>query len=393
MNDFLPIQRQQLNQMIEAPVSRERRVSPAEVAAEYAQCHEVASQLKIIQDLLREAGHLGLSQEFLASIKRDFLRAGAEMGVMQAILTEKENRDTRKREGKVFQKHMERMSPQALTTTPEVNPPANSQINKMPFQSAFAYILLDKYIPEQEEALYALGRDLNFSGFAQSVLSSVLDEIKTFNSAPIVYNLGSYFAQTKDTCNFASTYEMAVSRYEAEQIQVRDDLASARKAQALLAEIKTKVTKNASLQSAQQTKLNGIIDTYNTELATIITQLGELQTALNNMTITKSTGDAQYQSAYTVQKGGQAISVVELQTLENKVVDGAVDVNTGIAQGGLLNFFNGFLADVQDYGDLAQTNQLMLELQIRAMQQEWSIVSGSLKLLHNTYRTLINGFK
>lgn len=74
-------------------------------------------------------------------------------------------------------------------------------------------------------------------------------------------------------------------------------------------------------------------------------------------------------------------------------MDGEIDVTKGTSKGGLLNLFNRCLADVQNFGELAQTSQLMLELQLRAMQQQWSMVSASLKLLHNTYRTLANGYK
>lgn len=88
-----PIQSyQQPHQIFEGPKFAERRVSPAEVAADYTKFNEVASHLKIMQDLLKEASELGLRREFVSSLNRDFLDTGFEIAVMQQVLTEKEIR-------------------------------------------------------------------------------------------------------------------------------------------------------------------------------------------------------------------------------------------------------------------------------------------------------------
>ncbi|EPJ33554.1 effector from type III secretion system family protein, partial [Chlamydia psittaci 06-1683] len=240
-----PIQSyQQPHQIFEGPKFAERRVSPAEVAADYTKMNEVASHLKIMQDLLKEASELGLRREFVSSLNRDFLDTGFEIAVMQTVLTEKENKELRKQANKIFQEHLERTSPQALTTAPELAPVEGSIVNKMPFQSAFAYILLDKYIPAQETALYALGRELNLSGYAQNLFSPLLEVIKTFNSAPIIYNLGSYISQTSGTANFKFGYQMIVDRYEEERLQLRNDIKSAENAQALLKQISKNIQGN-----------------------------------------------------------------------------------------------------------------------------------------------------
>lgn len=125
---------------------------------------------------------------------------------------------------------------------------------------------------------------------------------------------------------------------------------------------------------------NGYIQT----LDVCITQMQELSTGLRGLAFIP--GRDEYSPAYEIM--GSSFSIVTLQNLEGKVVDGEINVSSGETKGGLLNFFTYFLADVQNFGDLAQTNQLMLELQMRAMHQQWSLVTASLKLLHNVYRTL-----
>ncbi|UWF55533.1 CT620/CT621 family type III secretion system effector [Chlamydia psittaci] len=384
-----PIQSyQQPHQIFEGPKFAERRVSPAEVAADYTKMNEVASHLKIMQDLLKEASELGLRREFVSSLNRDFLDTGFEIAVMQTVLTEKENKELRKQANKIFQEHLERTSPQALTTAPELAPVEGSIVNKMPFQSAFAYILLDKYIPAQETALYALGRELNLSGYAQNLFSPFLEVIKTFNSAPIIYNLGSYISQTSGTANFKFGYQMIVDRYEEERLQLRNDIKSAENAQALLKQISKNIQGNDTLTDDQKKQLQDIVSGYDSELVIMLTQMKNLMLNLNSLIFMP--GNNEYEASYKIM--GSDFSIITLQDLEHKVVDGEIDVATGTAKGGLLNFFNTCLADVQNYGDLAQTHQLMLELQMRAMQQEWSLVAASLKLMHNVYRTLISSY-
>ncbi|AFS21475.1 CT620/CT621 family type III secretion system effector [Chlamydia psittaci] len=384
-----PIQSyQQPHQIFEGPKFAERRVSPAEVAADYTKFNEVASHLKIMQDLLKEASELGLRREFVSSLNRDFLDTGFEIAVMQQVLTEKENKELRKQANKIFQEHLERTSPQALTTAPELAPVEGSIVNKMPFQSAFAYILLDKYIPAQETALYALGRELNLSGYAQNLFSPLLEVIKTFNSAPIIYNLGSYISQTSGTANFKFGYQMIVDRYEEERLQLRNDIKSAENAQALLKQISKNIQGNDTLTDDQKKQLQDIVSGYDSELVIMLTQMKNLMLNLNSLIFMP--GNNEYEASYKIM--GSDFSIITLQDLEHKVVDGEIDVATGTAKGGLLNFFNTCLADVQNYGDLAQTHQLMLELQMRAMQQEWSLVAASLKLMHNVYRTLISSY-
>ena len=371
---------------IETAAPRERRVSPAEVAADYTQMHEAATYLQVFQDLLKEAHQFGLNEEFLEGLRQDFLKTGSEMSLMQAIWTEEIQREARKKERKELKQQLEAkvFSPQALTTAEELHPVDGSVINKMPFQSAFAYILLDKYIPAQEEALYALARELNFSGYAQTLFSPVLELVKSFNNAPIVYNLGSYIGQTEGTANFKYGYQMVLDRYETEKSHLRKDINNAENAKQQLTQIIKNVDANNSLTPTQKSKLKDMANGYIRTLDVCITQMQELSTGLRGLAFIP--GRDEYSPAYEIM--GSSFSIVTLQNLEGKVVDGEINVSSGETKGGLLNFFTYFLADVQNFGDLAQTNQLMLELQMRAMHQQWSLVTASLKLLHNVYRTL-----
>ena len=371
---------------IETAAPRERRVSPAEVAADYTQMHEAATYLQVFQDLLKEAHQFGLNEEFLEGLRQDFLKTGSEMSLMQAIWTEESQREARRKERKELKQQLEAkvFSPQALTTAEELHPVDGSVINKMPFQSAFAYILLDKYIPAQEEALYALARELNFSGYAQTLFSPVLELVKSFNNAPIVYNLGSYIGQTEGTANFKYGYQMVLDRYETEKSHLRKDINNAENAKQQLTQIIKNVDANNSLTPTQKSKLKDMANGYIRTLDVCITQMQELSTGLRGLAFIP--GRDEYSPAYEIM--GSSFSIVTLQNLEGKVVDGEINVSSGETKGGLLNFFTYFLADFQNFGDLAQTNQLMLELQMRAMHQQWSLVTASLKLLHNVYRTL-----
>ncbi len=273
-----------------------------------------------------------------------------------------------------------------MSTAPEIDPEDGSIINKMPIQSAFAYILLDKYIPDQEEALLAIGQEVNLAGYAQSLFSPLIELIKSFDSASLGYNFGSYLAQTKNTNTYANSYDMISDRLDAEKARLNNDLNIIASAKKLLTQIIAKVDGNASLTDVQKTQLKEISNKYTTELEVIKKQLDELSTYLKGITLTKST-TPDSDAAFTVSSN---TSVVDLQTKEQTVVDGEENLDTGLQSGGELTFFNGVVADMQNYGDLSQTTQLLLEIQIAAMQQQWILVAASLKLMHNTYRTMSN---
>ncbi|ANH78649.1 hypothetical protein Cs308_0478 [Candidatus Chlamydia sanziniae] len=359
------------------------------LALEYIDVKELSHHLQVLKEVIKEARSLGLGRDFVASMNRSFLDTGVELAIMQTMLTEENNRDLRKRETKMFHQSMRKDSPKILITAPELSPTTDSVINKMPFQSAFAYILLDKYIPQQEQSLYALGRELNLAGYAQNLFSPLLEAIKTFNSAPINYNLGSYISQTSDTANFKYGYQMILSRYDSERAQLRNDVRNVENTNEILNKIRVNINDNASLTTDQKTQLLGIATTYQTELKLINEQLKDLMRNLDTLIFIP--GSSQNSPAYTVM--GADFSITKLQDLEHIVVDGVIDIATATAKGGLLNFFTMVLMDVQNYGDLAQTQQLMLDLELKAMQQQWSLVSASLKLMHGIYKTLIAGFK
>lgn len=368
----------------------ERKVSPAEVAGEYTRVNEIANQLKVMQDMFQDVARYGFSQEWRHSFFGAFIKSGVALALLQSRMTDEDQRQTRTREGKEFLKDL-RSSPKALSTAEELHPVESSIVNHMPIQSAFAYVLLDKYIPQQEEALFALGRDLNLCGFAQNLFSPLLDIIKSFDSSPLAYNLGSYLAQTDGVANFKYGYELAITHYNAELQRADTDLIVVADAKAYITSMKNTINANATLTQAQKSELNGYLDEYTTTLTTINSQLLTLSNYLKNMNIREGDG---YTSSYNVQSrdASKSYSVVELQGIENQVVDGVMDITTAEASGGELNFFTNYLAEVQNFGELAQTHQLMLEMQLCAMSQQWNLVAASLKLMHNTYRTLATGF-
>lgn len=353
---------------------------------DYQKIHVLTEQLSLLQGLLQDVEVRTSQKGCLAQTNQPAIRDTDLLSLQ--IMADEAGKTRRKEDKKFMQKHHEHTSPAVLASAPIPPPQAGGITDGMPFQAAFAYILLDKYVPSQEEALFALGKELNLSGYAQNLFSPLLETIKSFNSAPIVYNLGSYISQTSGTANFKYGYNLIIERYEEERSQLRKDIRNAEQAKAVLANISTNVNGNASLTPEQKKELLDLVASYTTHLTVITEQLKNLMTNLNSLVFMP--GGSVYDPSYVVM--GSDFSVVNLQNLEGLVVDGEIDVVKGTSSGGLLNFFNKCVADVQNFGDLAQTSQLMLELQLRAMQQQWSMVSASLKLLHNTYRTLANGY-
>ncbi|WP_213318022.1 CT620/CT621 family type III secretion system effector [Chlamydiifrater volucris] len=355
--------------------------------------------VKNLNELVEALDGIQLSVEMdgKQEAKREFINNSAKLSSVAVISEENSKKKQRKEIQKAFEKHQQRLedirsitSPQSLTTaSPIVTIPENSVITQMPFQSAFAYIVLDKYLPAQEEALYALSLELNLAGYAQALFNPVVETIKSFNSAPIFYNFGSYLAQTMNMANFKDGYDNVLEKYQQEKNCVATDLNSIENAREYLSAVKRKVIADTNLTAGQKTDINNICDGYLSSLEICSNQLKSLLVYLNGLGFVR--GASEYEPSYVVI--GQEFSAVQIQDLENAVVDGDVNIGTGEIKGGLLTVFNKIVSDVQSYGDLAQTQQLMLQLELTAMQQEWTLVAASLKLLNGMYKGLTASIK
>lgn len=252
-------------------------------------------------------------------------------------------------------------------------------------QATFSHILLDIYMPKQDELLGLLGKELNYNSLGQDFLGSVLETIPSFTVANVNYNLASYISQTMGTNNFSTTFSAAQTKLNDEIIQSGKDMDVVDDVLVILNRKLNEIQSNGDLTPEQITSMSEMLTGYISSLEISKSNLLDLMNLLKSLTIHP---DANNGFMVTGPSNWQA----SLIKLEAAVVSGSSDVS-GANNSGLLEFFNTCMNQQLRYGDLAQSQQLTLQLELAAIQQEWTIVSSSLRILNKIFMSLAGKIK
>lgn len=244
-------------------------------------------------------------------------------------------------------------------------------------QATFSHILLDIYMPTQDSLLGLLGKELNYNSLGQDFLGKILDNITSFTAANVNYNLSSYISQTMGTNNFSTTFSTAKNKLSNEVMQAGNDVEVISQVLSMLNQQLNDIQSNTELTTEQITNMTAILTGYISSLEISNKNLLSLMNLLNSLSISESNsngfeifGPSDWQSS--------------LVKLEGAVVNGLQNE----PDSGLLNFFNTCMNQQLVYGDLAQSQQLTLQLELAAIQQEWTIVSSSLRILNKIFMSL-----
>ena len=244
-------------------------------------------------------------------------------------------------------------------------------------QATFSHILLDIYMPTQDRLLELLGKELNYNSLGQNFLGKILDNIKSFTAANVHYNLSGYISQTMGTNNFSTTFSTAKNKLNNEVIQAGNDVEVIDNVLSMLHQQLNDIQSNTELTAEQITNMSTMLSGYISSLEESKKDLLSLMNLLNSLSIVENNsggfeviGPSNWQSS--------------LVNLEGAVINGVQNESSS----GLLNFFNTCMNQQLTYGDLAQSQQLTLQLELTAIQQEWTIISGSLRILNKIFMNL-----
>lgn len=251
-------------------------------------------------------------------------------------------------------------------------------------QATFSYILLDIYMPKQDELLGLLGKELNYNSLGQDFLGSVLEAIPSFTVANVNYNLASYISQTMGTNNFSTTFSAAQTKLNNEIIQASKDIDVVDNVLVMLNQKLNEIQSNVDLTPEQITSMSEILAGYISSLETSKSNLLDLMNLLKSLTI-QSDGSNGFKVS------GPSNWQASLIKLEANVVNGSSSDSGN--NSGLLEFFNTCMNQQLKYGDLAQSQQLTLQLELAAIQQEWTIISSSLRILNKIFMSLAREIK
>ncbi len=266
-------------------------------------------------------------------------------------------------------------------------------VSSSPIQSVYASLMLDKYLPNQQFVLETLGSEMTFSNKAAKYLNEIIRNVAHFQTADVYYCLGIYIKQMN--LQAYDEVDKKVDAFRAKELACCNaDLKRSKAALTKIEEILEEIKEDEELSSSQQKELQTIIGGFAPQFRALIRNLSSLKTFLSGMrivTVPDKEKDSKIEAfTVTVHEKASNSWLSVLADLESFVIDGGDNASV---YGGEKQIAQSLESYLQDYITFNQNQQLALQLEGAAIQQEWTIVAASLALMNSIFAKLIRRFK
>lgn len=266
-------------------------------------------------------------------------------------------------------------------------------VSSSPIQSVYASLMLDKYLPNQQFVLETLGSEMTFSNKAAKYLNEIIRNVAHFQTADVYYCLGIYIKQMN--LQAYDEVDKKVDAFRAKELACCNaDLKRSQAALTKIEEILEEIKEDEELSSSQQKELQTIIGGFAPQFRALIRNLSSLKTFLSGMrivTVPDKEKDSKIEAfTVTVHEKPSNSWLSVLADLESFVIDGGDNASV---YGGEKQIAQSLESYLQDYITFNQNQQLALQLEGAAIQQEWTIVAASLALMNSIFAKLIRRFK
>ena len=282
---------------------------------------------------------------------------------------------------------------------PGMSAPGDSE----PLPNQFAHAIIDHYMPQQEAYLRSLAMFLFLDNMGAQFGNTLLNHMLGFGEAADNFDFSNYLHSKgigpDEIPNFSGSESQAKAQLSAEKAAAQNALGGVVKSQydiskaiaqinARLAGPPTPTPSQKAILNSMKTKLQGI---YN-NLTTAYTQLTELFQNLNSIKIgPPNIKGSTPGSSFGVYGSGTGQGPPPAKW-ESKLGKAEGDVINGNPKekypGGLVSIQSSTQAFQQDYADQGQNQQMILQMKMTEIQQEWTIVSTALQLLNQMYMSL-----
>lgn len=250
-------------------------------------------------------------------------------------------------------------------------------------QTAFAVVMLDGFLPDQEYYLRMLCNELYFTDQSSKYFNSLLQQSSSFYNANIYYSLTRYLNQMNLSI-IPNATENATAALNQEISRCIDDLSRLSNMKASLTAIQSQVSADSKLSEKDKQSLLSQLTDYSKNFDAASENLVNLKTLLLSLTIFPNDTNSNSQ-AFTVQ--GPSSWSQDLAHLESLVINGDQQVTY---PGGLLNIQTQLESSQQTYSNENQDQQLVLQMELAAVQQQWTIVTTSLHIINQIYAGIVN---
>lgn len=260
----------------------------------------------------------------------------------------------------------------------------------------FRHAILDVYMPGQEAYLEGLANLLYFYNRGAEIGNELLTDTLGFSVASNNYNFSNWLQKTGD--HYSGSYSWATGQLDDEKKQVGRDLASISKA---IDDIDNEISNvndpnEEQLSESQKKTLTDQLNADKENLLVARDQLNDLNKVLQTLRVDRVTDDDTHFEVTThtttiddVTFGADKDWATKLPDLEDKVVNGiSPDPDDPDAPtGGLVSINTTLNANQQKYSDQGQNQQMILQMRMTQIQQEWTIIGIAMQAVNQAYMT------
>ncbi|ANH78648.1 CT620/CT621 family type III secretion system effector [Candidatus Chlamydia sanziniae] len=259
-------------------------------------------------------------------------------------------------------------------------------VNSTPLQSTYTSLMLDKFLPMQQHVLSALGDQMTFSNKAAKYLNTLISKITSFQTSDVYYSLSIYLRQMNLQA-LIDPIRKAITVLNNEKTRCMTDIKRAQQVQSEINKIIPEVQANLEMTSSQKRELVTTLTSYKSQFDDLIRNLSQLLVFLVGMSIDPVANPKAVDKAFdvTIYKEASDSWIRQLASFESFVIEGG---HHGVVPGGEQQILQAMESSAEDFTTFNQNQQLALQLESSAMQQEWTIVSTALALLNQMFSKL-----
>jgi Protein of unknown function, DUF582. len=264
-------------------------------------------------------------------------------------------------------------------------------VNTSPIQMVYSSLMLDKYLPNQQYILETLGNQMTFSNKAARYLNDLIAHTVSFQTADVYYALGMYLRQMNFQ-SFPESISRAKNLLNKEIERCRADLFHCQRAIEEINKLSASVKADTELTSSQRSELLETLASYAFEFNNLYRNLSNVYAMASVMSISAVEKPDDVDEAFTTTIGTQVLDnwIQQFTIFESAVIEGG---RGGVMPGGERQVLQSLESKQQDYTSFNQNQQLALQMESAAIQQEWTMVAAALALMNQIFAKLIRRFK
>ncbi|WP_194843689.1 CT620/CT621 family type III secretion system effector [Candidatus Clavichlamydia salmonicola] len=252
--------------------------------------------------------------------------------------------------------------------------------------SKYQSLMINNFIPKQDRYLNSMVHDMNYAGVGMDLYNQLRAKLPGVVSAVAHYNLSNCLNQA-NTQNITSAFDVTRSALTASRRRIYNDLVLVDDALRLCNQLIINMEDDVKFGSLEKNQLIMELTNMKYSLTAAADQGTKLYNFVNLLSITGIT-DKTKTNIFNVE--GPAEWPYALPFLEQQFITGN---KKQIFEGGISTIGNLLQSGYANYADQGQAQQLTLNLEVNAVQQEWTIITTGLHLLGRLYMTLASKFK